>query len=262
MDYSYKEVDKALGNRISAHAKYSNFNLHDWLSDKFSIKSSDNILDLGCVDGNFISLFWDAIKPHGKLHGIDINEDLIRIAKDKHQSLSKNISLSVEDFDDFSSLGLKYDWIFSIYSIYYTQNPENLIENLYKNMSDNAKFVITGPSSKNALELDNINLAVTGKKRNIEDIRRMHRIEEDFLSIFVKIFGKDKISLEFVDTKMSFPNAEEFAVYYWSTLLWRESTSELKDEDILKMKTKTVEVIKQMPESVLNKQMSCLVGSK
>ena len=38
MDYSYKEVDKALENRISAHAKYSNFNLHEWLSKKIQHK--------------------------------------------------------------------------------------------------------------------------------------------------------------------------------------------------------------------------------
>ena len=262
MDYSYKEVDKALENRISAHAKYSNFNLHDWLSQKFSIRPSDNILDLGCGDGNFIALFWNAIKPNGKLHGIDINEDLIEIAKKKYQSLSSNISLDVTNYDDFSSLGKMYDWIFSIYSIYYTQDPENLIHNLYKSMSSGAKFVVTGPSSKNALELDKINLAVTGKKRNKEDIRRMHRIEEDFLSIFTKIFSKDKTSLEFISTKMSFPTSEEFAIYYWSTLLWRESTVGLNNKEILLLKSKTVEVIEQMPHSVLNKQMSCLVGTK
>ena len=68
MDYSYKEVDKALENRISAHAKYSNFNLHEWLIDKFEIKQAGNILDLGCGDGNFIDLFWNSIKPNGKLH--------------------------------------------------------------------------------------------------------------------------------------------------------------------------------------------------
>ena len=92
MDYSYKEVDKALENRISAHARYSNFNLHEWLSKKFNIKSSDNIMDLGCGDGNFIDLFWDAIKPDGRLDAIDINEDLINIAKKIYQHPSVNQS--------------------------------------------------------------------------------------------------------------------------------------------------------------------------
>lgn len=262
MDYSYKEVDKALENRISAHAKYSDFNLHDWLSKNFSIKPSDNILDLGCGDGNFINLFWNAIKPDGMLHGIDINEDLIKIAKKKYQSISTNISLDVANYDDFNPLGKMYDWIFSIYSIYYTQNPEDLIHNLFKSMSSGGKFVVTGPSSQNALELDEINLAVTGKKRNKEDIRRMHRIEEDFLSVFTKIFSKDKTSLEFINTKMSFPTSEEFAIYYWSTLLWRESITGLNNKEISALKSKTVEVIEQMPDSVLNKQMSCLVGIK
>ena len=199
---------------------------------------------------------------NGKLHGIDINEDLIKIAKKKYQSVSTNISLDVADYDDFNPLGKMYDWIFSIYSIYYTQDPEDLIHNLFKSMSSGAKFVITGPSSQNALELDEINLAVTGKKRNKEDIRRMHRIEEDFLLVFKKIFSEDKTSLEFINTKMSFPTSEEFAIYYWSTLLWRESITGLTNKEISALKSKTVEVIEQMPDSVLNKQMSCLVGMK
>lgn len=262
MDYSYKEVDKALENRISAHARYSNFNLHEWLSKKFNIKSSDNIMDLGCGDGNFIDLFWDAIKPDGRLDAIDINEDLINIAKKKYSSLSDTISINVADYDKLKPSDKKYDWIFSIYSIYYTQDPKNLINNLYKQMNHGSKFVITGPSSNNALELDSINLSVTGKKRNIEDMKRMHRIEEDFNKIFLSTFGKDNTKLEFVDTKMSFPTAEEFAIYYWSTLLWRESIESFNEKEIKELKNQSINVINKMNEFVLNKQMSCLVGEK
>tara|TARA_B100000959_G_C14814453_1_gene555235 strand:+ start:55 stop:846 length:792 start_codon:yes stop_codon:yes gene_type:complete len=261
MDYSYKEVDKALENRISAHAKYSNFNLHEWLINKFDIKTSDNILDLGCGDGNYIDLFWNSIKPNGNLHAIDINEDLISIAKKKYQPLSNNISIEVMDYDQLKFPNLKYNWIFSIYSIYYTQDPTNLINNLSKYMLNGSQFVITGPSSKNALELDEINFSVTGKKRNIEDVKRMHRIEEDFTKIFLKTFGTDNVFLEFVDTEMSFPTAEEYATYYWSTLLWRESTAGINDKEIALLKNKSIEKIKQMPSFILNKQMSCLVGT-
>jgi ubiquinone/menaquinone biosynthesis C-methylase UbiE len=261
MDYSYKEVDKALENRISAHAKYSNFNLHEWLANKFKIKQSENILDLGCGDGNYIDLFWNSIKPYGKLHAIDINKDLINIAKKKHESLSENITIEAIDYDELSFSNLKYNWIFSIYSIYYTQDPTSLVNNLAKHMLDNSKFVITGPSSRNALELDKINFAVTGKKRNIEDVSRMHRVEEEFTKLFSTVFGKNKTSLEFIDTKMSFPTVEEYATYYWSTLLWRESSAGISNEEIALLKDKTIDVIKKMPNFVLNKQMSCLVGT-
>ncbi len=261
MDYSYKEVDKALENRISAHAKYSNFNLHEWLIGKFEIKQADNILDLGCGDGNFIDLFWNSIKPNGKLHAIDINTDLINIAKKRHKSLSDNVTIEAIDYDKLSFSDLQYNWIFSIYSIYYTQDPASLVNDLAKHMLDNAKFVITGPSSKNALELDEINLAVTGKKRNAEDFSRMHRIEEEFTKLFSTVFGKNKTSLEFVDTQMSFPTAEEYATYYWSTLLWRESSAGRTNQEISILKDKTLDVIKKMPNFVLNKQMSCLVGT-
>ena len=90
---------------------------------------------------------------------------------------------------------------------------------------------------------------------------RMHRIEEHFTDLFTKEFGKNNTMLEFVDTKMSFPSAEEYAVYYWSTLLWRESTVGKTDNEILELKEKSIDIIKEMPDFILNKQMSCLVGS-
>ena len=188
--------------------------------------------------------------------------DRINIAKKKYSSLSDTISINVTNYDELKPSNNKYDWIFSIYSIYYTQDPKNLINNLYEHMKHGSKFVIIGPSSNNAVELDSINLSVTGKKRNIEDIKRMHRIEEDFNDIFLSIFGEDNTRLEFVDTKMSFPSAEEFATYYWSTLLWRESIVGFDEKEIKELKDQSINVINQMNEFVLNKQMSCLVGEK
>ena len=148
MDYSYKEVDKALENRISAHAKYSNFNLHEWLSKKFNIKSSDNIMDLGCGDGNFIDLFWNAIKPDGKLDAIDINEDLINIARNKYSSLSDNISINVTNYDKLKPSNKKYDWVFSIYSIYLLAFSGNSEYSVMPSVEDNhpSNSLYTGSS--------------------------------------------------------------------------------------------------------------------
>ena len=88
----------------------------------------------------------------------------------------------------------------------------------------------------------------------------MHRVEEEFSELFFTVFGKNQTSLEFINTKMSFPTAEEYATYYWSTLLWRESSAGITDKEISFLKDKTIDVIRKMPNFVLNKQMSCLVG--
>jgi hypothetical protein len=61
---------------------------------------------------------------------------------------------------------------------------------------------------------------------------------------------------------MSFPSAEEFATYYWSTLLWRESIVDFDEKQIKDLKEQSIHVINQMNEFTLNKQMSCLVGEK
>ena len=56
-NYSYKEYNDALNNRIDIHKKYSNFNLHGWIKQKFKILPNQSILDMGCGNGNFINFF-------------------------------------------------------------------------------------------------------------------------------------------------------------------------------------------------------------
>jgi ubiquinone/menaquinone biosynthesis C-methylase UbiE len=118
------------------------------------IKEGDHILDLGCGNGNYTKLFFDKVKKDGIIYGIDKNKDLIFDAKIKYSNLSHNINFEVADYDVIDNVGLSFDWVFSIYSIYYTADSLNLIMKLKSVMSRTGKFVVIGPAHKNAVTLE------------------------------------------------------------------------------------------------------------
>ena len=95
MDYSYKETKSALNNRIDSHKQFSNFSLHEWISQKFNIMSGQDILDLGCGNGNFTDLFKSKIGKEGTLVGVDKNEALVEQAKAKASNSTNIESIAV-----------------------------------------------------------------------------------------------------------------------------------------------------------------------
>ena len=242
--FAYEEPKNALNSRISAHAKFSNFNLHEWIKQNFDIKKGEIILDLGCGNGNYTELFWSFIQPEGTIIGLDKNEDLIQQAQEKLIDLPKNkVKFLVHDFDQlFPQLQIDFNWIFAIYSIYYTEDSLKLVEIVKDKLKPKGKLVVIGPAPENAKDLADFNYDLTGIKPNTEYIDRIERIEKEFLPLFEKLFGKNKVKYEVIDSVMEFPTAENYADYYWSTLLWRESINGRSTQEINNLKLNREEV--------------------
>ncbi len=256
----YHELQKSLNNRIMAHSKFSNFNLHEWINSNFSIKHGDNVFDVGCGNGNYVELFLNKIKDDGVLYGIDKNQDLINEAITKYVKKYSNVRFDVVDYDLFDSINENFEWIFSIYSLYYTSDSKALISKLKNYLSSDGKFIVIGPASKNAVDLDDLNFNITGVLPNEEHRIRTERIELEFFPLFEKIFGIDNTSLKVVDSVMTFPTIDDFSSYYWSTLLWRDSVVSLDAGSVNKLKDKTLEMLSDYDDYTINKQMCCLVG--
>ena len=258
--YKYNEPLSSLDGRISAHANFSNFNLHDWILSKFNIKKGDNILDLGCGNGNYTSLFFKKVSESGVVYGIDKSAELISEANERHGKLSQNVNFSVADYDSFDKIKTPFDWIFSIYSLYYTSDSKALASKLKKSISHDGKFIVIGPASNNALELDKFNFEVTGVLPNKEHRLRNERIEMEFFPLFKSLFGNDNVEIELIDSALLFPTISDYAEYYWSTLLWRESTNGLDNREIKKLKIKTINLLNERDKLEIIKQMTCLIG--
>ena len=149
-NYSYKEYNSALNNRIGIHKKYSNFSLHNWIKKNCNIQNDQSLLDMGCGNGNFIEFFLSN-NQNIQIVGLDNNLDLLNEIKKKFNT----VNLIHSDFDEVKIENQKFDWIFFIYSIYYSQRPKELIEKMYSYLKNNGQLVIIGPAKSNAIELDN-----------------------------------------------------------------------------------------------------------
>ena len=260
--FSYQEPKKALNSRIAAHAQYSNFNLHEWIKTKFKIKPGENILDLGCGNGNYTKVFWEFIKPDGHIIGLDKNENLINEAKVNYDDLpQEQVKFSAHNYDEpFLETGLQFDWIFAIYSLYYTEDSLKLVDVLKEQLKPGGKFVVIGPAPENAKDLSDFSYGLTGIKPNKEHMERIERIENEFKPLFEEIFEKDNVQYETVDSVMEFPMAESYAEYYYSTLLWRESTEGRSDEEVKSLRNNAMTKLSQSLPAKIQKQMSCLIG--
>lgn len=261
--FSYEEPRKALSSRIAAHRQYSDFNLHEWIQKKFAISSGSKILDLGCGNGNITSIFWDLVKPDGSVIGLDKNSEVIEEAREIHKNLPKNqVKYYLQDFDKpFPDFGMFFDWIFSIYSLYYTEDSLRILNVTKGMLTSRGRYVVIGPGPKNVRDLTEFNEKLTGKKANKEHFERIERIANEFYPLFLKMFPGEGVSYEEIDTVMTFPDAQSFGEYYWSTLLWRDSVKGFSTGKIEILKSETLKYASTQEPIQVKKQISCLVGS-
>ena len=256
---AYQEPHESLNNRISAHSRFSDFDLHQWISSNFGIKQGDSIFDVGCGNGNYIELFLDKIKEDGSIYGVDKNEELINEAIAKYGKYD-NVYFDVGDYDSIKDVNKTFDWIFSVYSLYYTSDSNALIEKLKNLLSPGGKLIVIGPASNNAIDLGDLNFKITDAVFPIEHKQRTERVEAEFFPLFQEMFGKDNTKLELVDSVMTFPSIDDFTTYYWSTLLWRESVANFDLDRVNSLQSKAIEILSSYDNYTIKKQMSCLVG--
>ena len=258
-NFSYKEYNSALNNRIDVHKKFSNFNLHNWIEKNIKIEPDQYILDMGCGNGNFINYFFSK-NLNLNITGVDSNKDLLN--EIKNLTNYKNLNLIHSDFDEVEIKNQKFDWILFIYSIYYSQKPIELIHKMHSYLKDNGQLVIIGPGKSNAIELDKLNKKITGLDPKPEYRVRQQRIEDEFYDICTKVFGNLNCDLNILNNKLSFPDETEFANYYWSTLLWRDSIERLNQPNEDSLKEQTLSEIKKSNNFEINKQVSTLIVKK
>ena len=133
---------------------------------------------------------------------------------------------------------------------------------MHSYLNGGGHLVIIGPGKSNAIELDNLNHKITGLDPKPEYRERQKRIEEEFYELSKKIFGKSNCNLNILNNKLTFPNEIDYANYYWSTLLWRDSLERLESFDEKKLKEKSLIEIKNLNNFIINKQVSTLIVKK
>jgi ubiquinone/menaquinone biosynthesis C-methylase UbiE len=260
-DFGYVETKDNLHSRIKANSKFGNFDLHEWIENKFDIKNGDKVLDLGCGDGSYTRMFQKKVKKNGLVFGVDKNLELLKTAKNRFRKKPENVSYKQLNYDEPWNIRHDFDWVFSIYSLQYTNNFPRIVANVKKVLNENGSFVVIGPAEKNSEILNDIHYCVTGKKAPKMYVKKMGRIENEFYEKLKISFKEKNIKKLIFNYKLCFPTSIDFAKYYWSTPLWRDAVKGLKINTINNQKIKTVKYLTSKRYKNLKKQIACVICS-
>lgn len=224
MDLSYKEKLDKLQIRIRAHKEFANFDVGDWIGQFVARKPRNAIFDLGCGNGNHLGIYLEHVGPQGRVVGVDREAKLVAEARETHAD--KRLELLVGSMDDRLPFDDgTFDLCFSNFAIYNASNPRFTLGELRRVMKPGAELVLIGPTRNNASELYVYNERLTGKAIDEITLIRTDRLRQEIEPIVRDVFGNAKE--EVLSSRLTFPNAEEFLLYFRSTMLYEEGAEKL-----------------------------------
>jgi ubiquinone/menaquinone biosynthesis C-methylase UbiE len=258
MKYTENALD--LENRIRAHKLFSRATLESVLKQTLDDLDEDPmLLDLGCGSGNYFELFK---RKTAHYVGIDVSKDLLTEFAKKFTDKKILIRASMDELPEFPE-GI-FDAIYSIYSIYYTEKPRDLIASLHGMLAKNGQFVVLGPGrSAHAPEISRFIESVprsglqdrAGPAKNKNT--RIEKFHCELTPLITDRFVSARTSE--IDTSLVFPDSAEWAKYVASTPEVRESLPAMETGDL-------TEAARRFSETsdcrVISKTMLCLLARR
>lgn len=107
--------------------------------DLFKVEKGMKVLDVGCGTGNFsIKL----AKMGCEVVGIDISEEMLKVAKDKAKKEGLNIKFYNMDVYDMKFEDNCFDGVISVTAFEFLKDPEKAIEEMFRVLKPNGYLLI------------------------------------------------------------------------------------------------------------------------
>ena len=223
-DLSYKEKHSKLDIRIRAHKEFANFDIEDWIDKFLARKPRRAILDLGCGNGNHIAIYLKHVGPGGRVAGLDREKALIEEARRRYGAA--NVDLAVGSMDErFPYPDASFDLCLSNFAIYNAADPAFTLHELKRVMRPGAELVLVGPTLNNARELYEFNRRLTGQAIDEITLIRTDRLRQEIVPVAAGVFGQ--VEQEVINSRLTFPDQDEFLKYFTATMLYEEGAEKL-----------------------------------
>jgi|SRR3989344_1863408 len=102
------------------------------------IKDNSKILDAGCGTGNLLVNLNKKAK-NLRLYGIDISEEMLKVAKRK---LENKVKLQLMPVEKIKFKENSFDYVFSTETFHHFSNSKKAIGNFYKILKRNGKLIV------------------------------------------------------------------------------------------------------------------------
>ena len=207
----------ALKNRISAHDRFGQSNINEWIFSNLELGAGLKILDLGCGTGKQSIPMAELVGDSGKVTSVDISRESLdaleqqaRIQKisSRINQVCCNLDMLKECLDNTS-----YDRVLGSFSLYYSKNTELLFSVIYELLKPGGILFFCGPSMENNHELKQFHSLAT-KKNDLPTSEGALFMEKASQRIIKEIF--DGLDVFRFENMLRFDSYE--ALYnYWSS---------------------------------------------
>lgn len=159
-----------------------------------NIKRNSRILDAGCGIGNLLMLL-QGLKKNLKLYGIDISEEMLRIARKKLKNKAKLKLIALEKINFKDNY---FDYIFSVDSFHHYANYDSVMRNFHRVLKKNGRLIVvdfnfgfTGNKIFHAIEPGNNKMHSVSEFRELFKRYKFKNIKQKRIGLFsILIMGE------------------------------------------------------------------------
>ena len=109
------------------------------LYKEIKIQKGSNVLDIGCGSGALLPFLSDKVGNSGLVHGVDISNPLLELAKKYHYA-KENITFLNADAQSYNFKSLNYDNVVSRFGVMFFEDPMAAFKNIRSSMKNNGKL--------------------------------------------------------------------------------------------------------------------------
>ena len=109
------------------------------LYKEIKIQKGSKVLDIGCGSGALLPFLSDKVGNSGLVHGVDISNPLLELAK-KYHCAKENITFLNADAQSYNFKSLNYDNVVSRFGVMFFADPMAAFKNIRSSMKNNGKL--------------------------------------------------------------------------------------------------------------------------
>lgn len=215
MKINYQETTSDLLKRIDIHNRYGGRNIDQWMLDTLNLSKGIKILDVACGAGKQCFSFFNALGGDCDITGGDVNEDLLKQARESNVSTGNRVAFTHVNFNERLPFeDNQFDLVSCCFAIYYSEDIPFTIREMHRVLKPGGRLFTTGPMPENKKLFYEIIHQATGKP--IPPMPGSSRYSSEILSAIKNTFTK--VDVEIFENPLTFDTVQPFVDYTRASL--------------------------------------------
>lgn len=203
-----------LAKRLAMNKNFQLYDFSQWALEQIRPKVGDRVLEVGCGRGAQTIPVSEVVGFHGAITFIDLSKASVDhvSACIGDSTRARGIHGSMDEIARLlGEVGQGYDLAYSVYALYYADDPAGVLNEMYQRLASGGRLCIIGPDAPHGL---------------VEIARKYHHIPAQvdngfkFRSTIVEPFFKKnfaKFEILFLKNQQTIASAEQFIEFYRQT---------------------------------------------